>query len=190
MRLRLYLKIYVCIQIQMIQSCIEWRLSSPSTSSVLLVALPRAETVICDFLSILPAWRSTCYVPPSSFSVRKLLTWLWILVPQPEIEPVTPAVEAWSFLTTEPPGKSLFTWFFKVGVYIGDFFPIRMLRYMLFCFKGSVEFLYGYTTVTYVTSSLLMDICFQSLAISSITTKNNLVMIICDCQVNFSAVES
>ena len=61
---------------------------------------------------------------------------------------------------------------------------------MLFCFKGSVEFLYGYTTVTYVTSSLLMDICFQSLAISGITTKNNLVMIICDCQVNFSAVES
>ena len=59
---------------------------------------------------------------------------------------------------------------------------------MPFCFKGSVEFLYGYT-VTYVTSSLLMDICFQSLAVSGITTKNNLVMI-CDCQVNFSAVES
>ena len=50
--------------------------------------------------------------------------------------------------------------------------------------KGSVEFLCGYT-VTCVTSSLLMEICFQSLAISGIPTKNNLVMIICDCQVNF-----
>lgn len=63
LRLTLYLKSFVVIQIQTVQKCIEWKISPPSISTSSYFPYP--EQSVCNFLFILPAWST--YIVHISF---------------------------------------------------------------------------------------------------------------------------